>query len=130
MHILPFARVRHHISVTIKVNDAERIYWARLLSFAHEWRIRKVHYGYANAWINASVVLLDNLLLYAGLSVKSWLMKKDPARELERTDRKMRFKVAFKILRTSGKTVGEINQQAKRYFNGGVMPEYPPVAQS
>jgi GT2 family glycosyltransferase len=126
MHILPDVKIEHHGSVTFKTNP-ERIYMARLLSFAHEWRVRAAHYGWWNAMINFCTYTIDNLILTMGLKMKALLLSTDVLRNSELLDRKVRFQAALRILFSSRISIEEINKEATVYFNNGVFPEYPPV---
>lgn len=127
LHILPQVKILHHTSVTMKVPDEKRIYWARLLSLSHQWRIRRHHYGRLNALINLLIGTADNALLYLGLSVKTWLSATNPARMLERLDRKVQAMAHLRLLTSDEKAINEINDEAARFFNNGITPVYPPV---
>jgi GT2 family glycosyltransferase len=127
LYILPHVRILHHISVTMKVPDENRIFWARLLSLSHQWRIRKQHYGRINALVNVLIGTADNMLLYIGLSLKSWLSAPDPVRMLERLDRKVQTKAHLRLLMSDEKGIVEINEEAVRFYNDGKMPVFPPV---
>jgi GT2 family glycosyltransferase len=126
LHILPSVKILHHASVTFK-KDPVKVFWARVLSHSHEWRVRKSYFGRGNANLNSGLFFLDNLIIYSVVKVKSFFVREDPFREIELLDRKARFLAGWKILTSSEKSIVQINLNAATFFNDGVTPPYPPV---
>jgi len=127
IHIVPDIKILHHTSVTMKVPDESRIYWIRLLSLSHEYIIRKSYFGKLNATLNILLMLLDNAVFYVGLNMKSFFTTRDPARNIEILDHKVRFMANFWILTHNEKSISKIDKSASKFFNQGVYPEYPPL---
>jgi hypothetical protein len=125
---LPSVKIFHHASVTFK-KDPVKVFWARVLSHSHEWRVRKSYFGRSNANLNSGLFFLDNLIIYLIVKVKSFFVQKNPFRDVELQDRKARFLAGWKILTSSEKNIVSINTNAATFFNDGVMPPYPPVTQ-
>lgn len=130
LHVLPDVSIMHHTSVTFKVNK-HRVFWARLLSHAHEWRVRSNYYGRINALINSLIFFADNVILYFMLKAKSMLKNNpDPGLLVELNDRKARARSAFIVLSATRKKLQAIDKQAARFFNDGVDPVYPPEVET
>lgn len=126
IHIVPSISITHHASVTFK-NSKDRIQWARLLSHAHEWRVRRQHFGRSNAIVNSFLLLLDNLLIYTGLWLKDRVLRRNNERWNEMIDRFARFRAGFIVLFSTPKKRLEINTNAMIFFNHGQKPPYPPL---
>jgi GT2 family glycosyltransferase len=117
--INPEIRTVHHGSVTFK-SDRQKLKMASMLLEANAYRIRKVHFGLIPAKLSAFVLMIDSLALYIrvilGYVVK--LKGSDPIAS------HMMFKywvlttTHLNIFTKGEKFSIEINNRARRYFNG------------
>lgn len=126
IHVVPSISITHHASVTFK-KSKDRIQWARLLSHAHEWRVRSQHFGRLNAMVNSFLLLADNLVIYTGLWLKDKVLQRNDERWNEMIDRFARVRAGFIVLFSTPKKRLEINTNAMIFFNHGQKAPCPPI---
>lgn len=114
--VLPDARIIHHSGVTFK-KSREKLKVARSLSLAHEYLIRKAHYGVLNARLNALLLFIDYTLLYVLFLPKRLLQRGNVDMYNTINDYYAKARGALTILFKSAKQVRLLDRHAEEFFN-------------
>jgi hypothetical protein len=116
IQVLPDARIIHHGGMTYKT-QVDKLKVARLLSYAHEYKIRKVEYSTFNAWFNAIQVFCDHAFLYAFFAPKLLWRQGDIDLYNTAMDYYAKARAALLILLKNNKSISAIDRDAKAFFN-------------
>jgi len=126
LYILPYARIRHHVSVSFK-RDAGALAMARKLVTAVLWRMRKQQYGWRIAMASQLLCCADALLMWLALKLKQAVSAHDSGRGLMLADYRARFVASLALIVRGDRYFSVINAAARRYFNDGVTPPRLPA---
>jgi hypothetical protein len=114
--VLPEARIVHHAGVTFKKNK-EKLKVARMLSVTHEFLIRRSHYGWWNARLNALILFADHLLLFLILMPKRFIGRSNLDLHNTLNDYYSKARAAGLVLLKPMSELDSFDHQAEEFFN-------------